>query len=105
MKPVVWILMLFGFFGVSCQQEEEKSGCELYCDAMSDCYRLLDQPFSRSACIRDCEDSLERYISVGCRSRYYDLLECKTDLSCSDANEVSDVCASEIDSLTGCVEN
>ena len=109
MKPL-WFLMivfmpaLLGVSAISCHEEEEMSQCDSYCYEMADCYQTLDQPFSRSACVRDCEDSLERYTSVGCRTRYYDLLECKTDISCRDANEVSDVCSREIDDLTNCVE-
>ncbi len=93
------------FFVMSCHSDDdEPTPCENYCYSMSDCYQLLDQPFSSSECLRNCTDNTERYSSVGCRNRYLDLLECKTDLSCADANNVSEDCAPETEDLVNCVE-
>ena len=100
-KWIVCIAIPFMFFLVSCG-EEEPDICESYCGEMSDCYRLLDEPFSGSECKRKCYDNMERYSSVGCRGRYIDLVECKTDLSCTDANKVSEICAPETEAAVKC---
>lgn len=97
------VFCFFIFIYVSCN-ENEKSECELYCESLMDCYKLLDNPFSISSCNRECKEDLERYSSVGCRDRFFDLIECKTDLSCSDASNVSEECSPEIRYLSRCVE-
>ena len=108
MRGVRLISMLAGFCALfllsACNNEDEPDPCETYCSTMGDCYRMLDQPFSGSSCRRDCYDNFERYASVGCKNRYLDLVECKTDLSCSDANSVSEDCAPETEDLIQCVQ-
>ncbi len=102
---MVWIFLISAtMLALSCNNEDEPDSCERYCGEMSDCYRLLDQPFSTSECKRSCYDNMERYASVGCKARYVDLIECKTDLSCSDANNVSEDCAPESEDLVDCVD-
>ena len=104
MRRLVWGMFLSVVFIAACSSGDEATPCEFYCDSMTDCYETMNQPFSRSACLRDCSDSVERHSSVGCRNRYHDLLACKSDLSCSNANAVSDECSREIDDLARCVE-
>jgi hypothetical protein len=102
---IPWMVVaLISAWIASCSEDDENDPCDFYCATMSKCYQTLDQPFSATACRRDCHDNIERYASVGCKTRYLDLLECKTDLSCADANNVSEDCASETNSLINCVE-
>jgi hypothetical protein len=103
--PIIYtVCILTAVLVMSCNDDDEPTPCEKYCGTMSECYQLLDQPFSSSECNRTCYDNMERYTSVGCQNRYRDLLECKTNLSCSDANNVSEDCAPEADDLVQCVD-
>lgn len=104
-RSILWTICFAACVGALSCNDDEKDPCELYCETMTDCYRMLDQPFSASSCRRDCYDNFERYGSVGCKNRYLDLVECKTDLSCTDANNVSEDCAPETEDLIQCIED
>jgi hypothetical protein len=87
-----------------CQIDDDEDECDVYCNEMTECSELMDQPFSRAKCERDCRDDRQAYNLVGCADRFLDLIECQGDISCTDANEVGDKCATEIDRLNRCLD-
>jgi len=87
----------------ACEEEDEKTICELYCETAGQCHELSGQMFSGSECLFDCQTALERHGSVGCDDRYVELMECMVDLPCSSWNDSGTTCAYEIDYLDMCV--
>ena len=87
----------------ACDEEEEPTPCELYCEAAEECSFASHQMFSYSECLRECQDSMERHQSVYCEERYAEYLLCVTNLHCADWSNSSQYCAAEIDWLDSCV--
>jgi len=97
------VALLFALSTAGCEEEEDPTPCELYCDAADECSYASHQMFSYSECIRECQESMERHQSVYCEDRYAEYLYCMTDLHCADWTSSSQYCAAEIDWLDACL--
>ena len=106
MKKLIFMVSILVFcfaFINGCTGEDDPDECEIFCDEMTHCSEMMDQPFSRASCERKCRDDLQAYDLIGCEDDFLDLLECRSDISCTDANDVGNECAGEIDDLNHCL--
>jgi hypothetical protein len=86
-----------------CGPDEEPDPCADYCEVAGECASLSHQMFSYSECKRECDEAMERHVSVDCGPRFADWLECKTNLYCGNWNNDGQYCAAEIDYLDYCL--
>ncbi len=104
LTPLALFISFSFLFSYGCGDDDDPNPCEIFCEEMTDCSELLDQPFSRTRCERDCRDDLESYGLVNCDDDFLDLIECRSNLACSELNDVGDKCADEIDDLNRCLD-
>jgi hypothetical protein len=101
-RRAIWPALVAVCLGAACS-DQDVDHCEEYCSAALECAEASHQMMSSGECIRECDDSMERYESIGCRGPFRDYLSCISHLHCADWQEVSHYCAAEIDWLDGCV--
>lgn len=107
MKTLTIMGMAMGLvfcFITGCASDDDPDECEIYCKEITDCSEMMDQPFSNARCERNCHDDLQAYHLIGCEDDFLDLLDCRSDLSCTDENDLGDRCADEIDDLNRCID-
>ncbi|MFO8071173.1 MAG: hypothetical protein R6V85_04785 [Polyangia bacterium] len=102
MRCAIGLALLATCLGAACT-EDDVDQCEEYCSAAQECAEASHQMMSPGECTRECDDSMERYESIGCEKQFRDYLSCISHLHCADWQEVSQYCAAEIDWLDGCV--
>jgi hypothetical protein len=98
------VFLLSSFYVFSCIHEGNDDICADYCQDAEICYEINNIGFSVTKCTRECRDEKEAKKLIGCDRQFTDLKECENRLSCAAMAEVGDKCASEINSLTKCID-
>ena len=97
------IMGMYGLFIIGCSSDEPDE-CDIYCHELTNCSETLGFPFSNARCERDCRDDRQAYELIRCDDEYLDYLDCRSDLSCTEQNDVGNKCADEIDDLNHCLD-
>ena len=106
MKKLTFLSVIMGMYFVCINgcTSDNPDECDIYCHELTACSETLDLPFSNARCERDCRDDRQAYELVNCDDEFVDYLDCRSDLSCTEQNDVGNECADEIDDLNRCLD-